>query len=111
VYLRIRTIFSTPGHKYRHKALEKHFFVGSQVVTAVSKQMAVFWFVAPCVRTHTQEAVKTSETVVNLRQSTCCYNPEDSHLQIISGLGLFFKEVFLETRNYFVSGTDKPEAE
>jgi hypothetical protein len=26
------------------------------------------------------EAVQTSETLVNLQQSTWCYNPEDSHL-------------------------------
>jgi hypothetical protein len=27
-----------------------------------------------------REAVRTSETLVNLYQSTCCHNPEDSHL-------------------------------
>jgi hypothetical protein len=65
-------------------------------------KMAVYWVTALCrlVRVYLvsdvptasmirfslialmMEAVQASETVVNLYQSTWCYNPEDSHLQI-----------------------------
>jgi hypothetical protein len=43
--------------------------------------MAIFWFVAPCrVIAQMTEEVRTSETLVNLYQSTWRYNPEGSHL-------------------------------
>jgi hypothetical protein len=70
------------------------FGVGSEVLTAVSTKMAVFWVVAPCslvdvyqrfrgpccLITLMMEAVRTSETMVNFYQTTRRYNPEDSHL-------------------------------
>jgi hypothetical protein len=40
-------------------------------------KMAVFWVVAIALM---MEAVRTSETSVNLYQSKRRYNPEDSHL-------------------------------
>jgi hypothetical protein len=58
-------------------------------------KMAVFWVVAPCsgrsllafqrsiirvVITLMMEAARTSEILVNFYQTTCLYNPEDSHL-------------------------------
>jgi hypothetical protein len=66
-----------------------------EVLTAVITKMAVFWVVAPCsvveVYQHFRspcclialmmEAVRTSETMVNLYQTTWRYNPEDNHLQ------------------------------
>jgi hypothetical protein len=55
--------------------------VGFEVLTAVSMKMAVFWVVAIALM---MEAARTSETLVNFYQSTRCYNPEDSHLQLIS---------------------------
>jgi hypothetical protein len=60
-------------------------------------KMAVIWIIAPCrvVRVYQRfrglyclyhiglmmEAVQTSETLVNLYQSTWHYNPDDSHLR------------------------------
>jgi hypothetical protein len=41
--------------------------------------MAVFWVAALIALV--MEAVQTSETLVNLHQSTRRYNPEDSHLR------------------------------
>jgi hypothetical protein len=71
--------------------------VGFEVLTAVSTKMAVFWVVAPCslvevyqpsevlaafmIRALMMEAARTSETFVNLYETTRCYNPEDIHLQ------------------------------
>jgi hypothetical protein len=44
-------------------------------------KMAVFWVVAPCrLIALMMEAARTSETLVQLYQTTWCYNPEDSHL-------------------------------
>jgi hypothetical protein len=40
-------------------------------------KMAVFWFVVPY---QDDESATTSETSVNLYQTTRCNNPEDSHL-------------------------------
>jgi hypothetical protein len=53
-------------------------------------KMAVFWDVAPCtvvasvirVIALMMEAASTSETLVNLYQTTRRNNPEDSHLQV-----------------------------
>jgi hypothetical protein len=47
--------------------------------------MAVFWLVAPCSLVEVyhalmMQAASTSETVVNVYQTTWRYNPEDSHL-------------------------------
>jgi hypothetical protein len=44
------------------------FYVGFEVLTAVSMKMAVDWVVAPC-------------SLVDLYETTRRYNPEDSHLQ------------------------------
>jgi hypothetical protein len=79
-----------------------HNSVGTEVLTAVRKNMALFWVVAPCslvdvyqrfrgpCSLHHQseqyvialiiEAARTSETLVNFYQITHRYNPEDSHL-------------------------------
>jgi hypothetical protein len=47
-------------------------------------KMAVFWVVASCrlsaIISLMMEAGSTSETLVNLYQSTQCYNPENTHL-------------------------------
>jgi hypothetical protein len=60
-------------------------------------KMAVFWVVEPCSLVEVyqrfrgpcclhqgialmMEAARTCETLVNLYQTTQCYNPEDSHL-------------------------------
>jgi hypothetical protein len=49
--------------------------------------MAVFWVVAPCslVKVYHQalmmEAARTSETLVNVNQTTRRYSPEDSYLR------------------------------
>jgi hypothetical protein len=52
----------------------------------MSKKMAVFWDVGPCIAVIAlmMEAVQTSETSVNLFQSAWRYNPEDGHLQLYS---------------------------
>jgi hypothetical protein len=85
------------------KQANRNTFVGFEVLTAVSKKMAVFWVVAPCclvdvyqrLRGHyclhhpgdellialMMKAAKTSETLVNIYQTTRRYNPEDSHLR------------------------------
>jgi hypothetical protein len=42
-------------------------------------KMAVFWVVAPAIALM-MEAARTSEMLVQLYQTTRCYNPEDSHL-------------------------------
>jgi hypothetical protein len=47
--------------------------IGSEVLTAVSMKMAVFWVAA---------SARTSETLVNFYQTTRRYNPEDSHLRV-----------------------------
>jgi hypothetical protein len=47
-------------------------------------KMADFWVVAPCgLIALMMEEVQTSETLVNLYQSTQRYDPEDSDLQMI----------------------------
>jgi hypothetical protein len=48
--------------------VSNRYSVGFEVLTAVSMKMAVFWVVAPC-------------SLVELYQTTRCYNPEDSNLQ------------------------------
>jgi hypothetical protein len=65
--------------------------IGFEVLTAVTRKMAVFWVVAPCspCRLHHQgneidlmmEAARTSGTSVNFYQTTRRYNPEDSQLR------------------------------
>jgi hypothetical protein len=48
----------------------------------VDLKMAVFWVVAPCSNQGVlmMEAASTSETSVDVYQTTWRYNPEDSHL-------------------------------
>jgi hypothetical protein len=54
--------------------------------------MAIFWVVAPCSLVEVyqrfialmMEAARTSETLVNFYQTFQRYNPEDSHLHIIT---------------------------
>jgi hypothetical protein len=62
--------------------------VGFEVLTAVSMKMAVFWVVAPCSLVNfialMMEAARTCETMVNFYQTTRRYDPEDSHLHLIS---------------------------
>jgi hypothetical protein len=49
-------------------------------------KIAVFWVVAPCrAIALMMEAARTSETLVNFYQTTLCYNPEDSNLQVLFG--------------------------
>jgi hypothetical protein len=44
-------------------------------------KIVVFWVVAPCsLIALMMEAARTSETLVNVYQTTRCYNPEDSNL-------------------------------
>jgi hypothetical protein len=43
------------------------------------------------------EAVQTSETMVNLYQSTWRYNPEDSHLIHVKRIYMFDEEYFNKT--------------
>jgi hypothetical protein len=71
--------------------------VGSEVLTAVSMKMAVFWVVAPCklvevyklFRGHRglialmMEAARTYETLVNFYQTARRYKPEDSHIHFL----------------------------
>jgi hypothetical protein len=60
------------------------YFVGFEVLTAVSTKMAVFWVVTPCsLIALMMEAARTSETLINFYQTTRRYNPEDSHLPFI----------------------------
>jgi hypothetical protein len=69
------------------KCASHHFilyFVGFEVLTAVSTKMAVFWVVAPCrAMALMMETARTSETLVNFYQTTRRYNSEDSHLRLI----------------------------
>jgi hypothetical protein len=73
------------------------YIVRCQVLTAASTKFSVFWDVLPCsqvdvddvseVRTAciialTMEAVRTSETSINICLTTWQYIPEDSKLQI-----------------------------
>jgi hypothetical protein len=77
----------------------EHIYNRSEVLTAVSAKMVVFWVVVPCslveVYQHFRgpccphhqgdvmmEAARTSETLVNVYQTTRRYNSEDSHLHI-----------------------------
>jgi hypothetical protein len=55
------------------------YYVGFEVFKAVSMKIAVFWVVAIALM---MEAARTSETLVNFYQTTWCYNPEDSNLQV-----------------------------
>jgi hypothetical protein len=63
--------------------------VGFEVLTAVSTKMAVFWVVLCSLVEVNQcfllivlmmEAARTSETLVNVYQTTRRYNPEESYL-------------------------------
>jgi hypothetical protein len=47
-------------------------------------KIAVFWVVAPCSLALLLEAARISETLVNFYQTTRCYNPEDSNLQVLN---------------------------
>jgi hypothetical protein len=78
---------------YMKTEIYTNLIVGFEVLTAVSMKIAVFWVVAPCSLVEVyqrfrgpialmMEAARTSETLVNFYQTTRCYNPEDSNLQI-----------------------------
>jgi hypothetical protein len=63
--------------------------VGSEVLTATSMKMVVFWVVTPCTKVEVYRRFRgayslqhrwTSETLVNVHQTTQRYSPEDSHL-------------------------------
>jgi hypothetical protein len=71
-------------------------YVGFEVLMAARMKMAVFWVVVPCSLVEVyrfrgpcclhlialmMKAASTSETLVNIYQTTWCYNPEDSHLE------------------------------
>jgi hypothetical protein len=59
-------------------------WVKFQVLKAASMKITVFWDVAPSYWLHHQGydgAASTSETSVNVYQSTRCNIPDDSHLQ------------------------------
>jgi hypothetical protein len=93
--------------------------VGFEVFTAVSMKIAVFWVVAPCSLVevyqrfrgprclHHQgdeialmmEAARTSETLVNFYQTTRCYNPEDSNLQILYCINIHDEKLIPFIRN------------
>jgi hypothetical protein len=56
-------------------------------------KIAVFWVVAPCslvIIALMMEAARISETLVNFYQTTRCYNPEDSNLQVFIDFKLSF---------------------
>jgi hypothetical protein len=72
------------------------YCVRFKVLTVASMKMAVFWIAAPfslvevyhCLEVLAVSIIRamdtaenTSETSVNLYQTTCRYNPEDSHLR------------------------------
>jgi hypothetical protein len=55
-------------------------FVGVEVLTTVNTELVVFLDVAPCsLIALMMEAVRTSETLVNLYQTTWRYKPDNSH--------------------------------
>jgi hypothetical protein len=58
--------------------------VGSEVLTAVNKKMAVFLIVAPC-------------SLVNFYQTTRRYKPEDSHLLSSSPFTRYFSKIHIYT--------------
>jgi hypothetical protein len=88
--------------------------VGFQILTAINMKMVVFWVVAPYSQVEVywrfkdsyrlghqvdrliMEAASVSETSVNFCQTTRRYNPEYSHLQLLSCL----LEVCLAPKNH-----------
>jgi hypothetical protein len=72
--------------------------------------MAVFWVVAPCILVSVYQRFRSPyclhyrpETLVNSKQSTRCYNSEDSHLRFI-----FFSRTQLGDASYDEPYTDCP---
>jgi hypothetical protein len=103
-----------------------HNSVGTEVLTAVRTNMALFWVVAPCslvdvyqrfrgpCSLHHQseqnaialimEAARTSETLVNFYQTTRRYNPEYTHLPSL----LRHSTVFISHWKRFYVGYNNP---
>jgi hypothetical protein len=77
---------------------ERELIFGFEVLMAARMEVAVFWVVPPCLVEVNRrfrgpcflhkgilmiKAESTSETSVNLYQTTRCYNLEDNHLYFI----------------------------
>jgi hypothetical protein len=77
------------GIFYKTFLINMNYHVRFEVLTAASMQMAVLCVVAPCslvevYRRFRTSVASTSETSVNLYQTTRCNNPEGSHLHELS---------------------------
>jgi hypothetical protein len=64
---------------YSQKLNKKSYYVGFEVLTAVSMKMAASIIRGMSTHPLMMEAARSSETLVNFYQTTWRYNPEDSH--------------------------------